>query len=260
MIDVSQASDARIYNFLLGGSDHYESDREAARRLINLAPTAQQLAQASRQFLLRAVKYLAHEHRISQFLEHGVGLPTRDSAHQVARRANPAARVVYIDNDPVVLAHARMMLDEEHTLILDADMLDGQGILTRSQEAGFLDLTQPVAALFVSALHCISDEHLPHRHVRQLMDSLPSGSCLVVCHWASNDTPFRDEASETMQQLTAAQWNQVRSCDEVDHFFEGLDPVGGPIGDVTHWRNGSQLKRRTTDRTLIAYGGVGRKR
>ncbi|MEW2252323.1 SAM-dependent methyltransferase [Streptomyces sp. NPDC058733] len=257
---MSQASDARIHNFLLGGSDHYEPDREAARELISLAPAARQVAQASRLFLLRAVRYLAGEHRIGQFLEHGAGLPLRESVHQVARRANRAARVVYIDNDPVVLAHARMMLDEGHTLIVDADMLDSQTILTCSERAGFLDRARPVAVLFTSALHCVSDERDPHKHISGLMDSLPSGSFLVLCHWASNNAAFREEASRRLQRLTAGQGVCVRSCSEVDRFFQGLEPVGDPIGDVAYWRTAAPLKLRSPDRTLIAYGGVARKR
>jgi hypothetical protein len=258
VINVSQASDARVYNFLLGGTDHYESDREAVRRLMQQAPNIRQLARLSRQFLLRTVRYLAAERRIVQFLDHGAGLPTRESVHQIAQRANKAARVVYIDNDPVVIAHARMMLDGDRTLILDADMLNTDYILTCCERAGLLDRREPVGVLFVSALHCIPDEQDPWRHVKDLMDRLPSGSCLVLSHLVSDDAACREETSRLMQQLTGRPW-VVRSPAEVDRFFDGLNPVGGPIGDVARWKPGPSLKLAFADLAWAAYGGVARK-
>lgn len=258
VIDVSQASDARVTNLLLGGTDHYESDRDATRRLTELAPNIRQLTRLSRQFLLRAVRYLAAERRIGQFLDHGAGLPTRENVHQVARRVNKSARVVYIDNDPVVVAHARMMLDEARTLILDADMLDTDSVLSRCERAGFLNRKAPVGVLFVSALHCAADEQDPWRHVKNLMDRLPSGSCLALSHLVSDNAARREEASRLMQRLTGRPWT-VRSPAEVDQFFDGLRPVGGPIGDVAHWKPGLSLKLKLADLTWIAYGGVARK-
>ncbi|WP_435217069.1 SAM-dependent methyltransferase [Streptomyces sp. bgisy034] len=258
VIDVSQASDARVNNLLLGGTDHYESDREAVRRLAELAPNIRQLARLSRQFLLRAVRYLAAERGIGQFLDHGAGLPTRENVHQVARRVHKSARVVYIDNDPVVLAHARMMLDEDQTLILDADMLDTDSVLSRCERAGFLNCRAPVGVLFASALHCVADEQAPWRHLENLMDRLPSGSCLVLSHLVSEDAARREEASRLMRQLTGRPWT-VRSAAEVDQFFDGLRPVGGPIGDVAHWKPGLGLKLKLADLSWIAYGGVARK-
>ncbi|MFJ9591044.1 SAM-dependent methyltransferase [Streptomyces acidicola] len=257
-IDVRQASDARVYNFLLGGTDHYRSDREASRRLAEQAPNIRQLARLSRQFLLRAVRYLAVDCRIGQFLDHGAGLPVRENVHQVARRAHKAARVVYIDNDPVVVAHARMMLDEDRTLVLDADMLDTDWVLSRCQRAGFLDRQAPVGVLFVSALHCIADDQDPWRHVKDLMERVPSGSCLVVSHLVSDDAVGREEASCLMQQLTGHPW-AVRSPAEVDRFFDGLRPVGGPIGDVARWKPAPGLKLKLAELPWIAYGGVARK-
>ncbi|MEW2078907.1 MULTISPECIES: SAM-dependent methyltransferase [unclassified Streptomyces] len=259
MIDVRQASDARIHNFLLGGSDHYEADRAAARRLVDLTPNVGILARISRQFLVRAVRYLAGERRISQFFDHGCGLPTRDNVHEIARRVNKAARVVYIDNDPVVLAHARMMLAGEHTLILDSDMMDSTFVCSRSEEAGFLDGGAPAAVLFVSALHCVSDDQAPLQRLRALVDRLPSGSCLVLSDLASDSAVLREDASVLMQELTGHEWARVRSPAEMDRFFEGLEPIGGPIGDVACWRPGAGLKLRSADRMLMAYGGVARK-
>ncbi|WP_406350924.1 SAM-dependent methyltransferase [Streptomyces sp. NBC_01635] len=259
MIDVRQASDARIHNFLLGGSDHYEADRAAARRLIDLAPNAGILAHISRQFLVRAVRYLASERRISQFFDHGCGLPTRDNVHEIARRVNKAARVVYVDNDPVVLAHARMMLAGEHTLILDSDMLDSAFVWSRSEGAGFLKSGAPAAVLFVSALHCVSDDQAPLQRLRALVDGLPSGSYLVLSDLASDSAALREEASLLMQELTGHEWARVWSPVEMDRFFEGLEPIGGPVGDVSCWRPGASLKLSPANQMLMAYGGVARK-
>ncbi|MGW8697641.1 SAM-dependent methyltransferase [Streptomyces eurythermus] len=258
VIEVSQASDARVYNFLLGGSDYYESDRQATRRLAAYAPTIRPLARISRQFLLRAVRYLALEHRVSQFLDHGVGLPIGDSVHQIARRVNKSCRVAYIDNDPMVVAHARMMLADEHTLVLDADMMDTSLILSRCEQNDFLHREVPVGVLFVSSLHCVADERDPWRHIRDLMDVLPSGSFLVLSHLTARDAAIREKVSSVMSELTGRSW-VVRSPAEIDRFFEGLVPVGGSVGDVTQWKPGPSPKLKLADLTWLVYGGVARK-
>ncbi|MFC9337431.1 SAM-dependent methyltransferase [Streptomyces sp. NPDC057020] len=260
LIDVTQARDARIHNFLLGGHDHYASDRNAVRRLMGLAPNTPQLARINRDFLERAVRYLSSQCGIDQFLDHGCGLPTRDNVHQIARRAGTDARVVYIDNDPVVLAHARMMLDEDRTLILNADLLDFTTILARSEQAGMLDSTAPVAVLFTSVLHCIPDTRNPWRHVAELINQLPSGSVLVLSHLAGEDRVLSEEASDLMRELTGQQWAKIRSFAEVARFFDGLEPIGGPIGDVARWRPATNLSLQPANRTWTVYGGVARKR
>ncbi|WEH12213.1 SAM-dependent methyltransferase [Streptomyces sp. VNUA24] len=256
MIDVSQASDARIYNYLLGETDHYRADREAVRHLLEIVPEARQLARTNRQFLTKSVRYLAGTRGIDQFLDHGSGLPTaRDNVHHVARRANPTVRVAYVDNDPIVLAHARMMLDGSHTLILDADMLDTTAVLTGSEQAGVLNRRAAVGVLFFSSLHCTADDRDPWQRVHDLIDRLPSGSCLALSHLVSDDPALRDEASQLMRRATGHPW-AVRSPAAVDRFFEGLRPVGGLIGDVGFWRPGTDLRFPRTDRTWTVYGGV----
>lgn len=256
MIDVSQASDARIYSCLLGETDHYRADREAVRHLLEAVPEARQLARTNRQFLIKAVRYLAGTRGIDQFLDHGSGLPTaRDNVHHVARRANPSVRVSYIDNDPMVLAHARMMLDGSHTLILDADMLDTRTVLTGSEQGGVLNRRTAVGVLFLSSLHCTADDRDPWQHIRDLFDRLPSGSCLALSHLVSDDPALRDEASQLMRRATGRPWT-VRSTAAVDRFFAGLRPIGGLIGDVRQWRPGTDLKFPRNDRTWTVYGGV----
>ncbi|WP_330237495.1 SAM-dependent methyltransferase [Streptomyces sp. NBC_00525] len=160
-------------------------------------------------------------------------MPTRDNVHQIARRGSTDACLVYIDNDPVVLAHARMMLDEDRTLILNADLLDFTTILARSEQAGMLDSSSaPVAVLSTSVLHCIPDTRNPWRHVAELINQLPSGSILVLSHLADEDRVLNEEAPDLMRELTGQQWAKIRSFAEVARFFDGLEPIGGPIGDV----------------------------
>ncbi|MGW0710527.1 SAM-dependent methyltransferase [Streptomyces sp. NPDC002643] len=259
MIDVSQASDARIYSFLLGETDHYPADREAAGRLAELVSDTHQLTRINRQFLRRTVRYLAAVQKIEQFLDHGSGLPTaRNNVHHVARRANSAVRVVYVDNDPMVVAHARMMLDSEHSLIVDADMCDTTAVLGASERAGVLRRRAAVGVLFLFSLHCVADERDPWQLVRHVMDQLPSGSCLVVSDLVSDDAGARDEVSQLMHRLTGRPW-VVRAPSEIDRFFDGLEPIGGPIGDVAQWRPGTHLKLPRPDRTWSVYGGIARK-
>ncbi|MEU6405483.1 SAM-dependent methyltransferase [Streptomyces sp. NPDC046985] len=257
-IDVSRASDARIQNFLLGGADNYPRDRQAGKELLALAPDAQRLARINRAFRVRAVRYLAAERGVRQFLDHGPGLPVRDSlpVHQIARRAITQARVVYIDQDPLVVAHARMMLDEPDTLVLDAHVLETDAILSGIKGAGFYDPTAPVAALFVSVLHCVPDAHDPWQSVRHLTRSLPSGSYLALCHLASEDETLREEVTSLMRGSTNDEWC-VRSVDQVHRFFEGLEPVGGPLGDVAYWRSTPDIQPQAT-RRWFEYGGVAR--
>ncbi|GGR48468.1 hypothetical protein GCM10010497_59980 [Streptomyces cinereoruber] len=259
MIDVTQAKDARIQNFLLGGHDHYESDRDAVRHLMRLAPNIPQLARINREFVARAVRYLSVQLGIDQFLDHGCGLPARDNVHQIARRAGTDARVVYIDNDPVVLAHARMMLDEDRTLILDADLFDFPTILTRSEQAGIFDPAAPVAVLFTSVLHCVSDMRNPWRHVAELLNQLPAGSVLVLSHLTGENGALNEEVSALMQELTGQQWAKIRSLAEVERSFDGLKPIGGPIGDVARWQPVTGLSLQAVDRTWTICGGVARK-
>ncbi|MFD4611924.1 SAM-dependent methyltransferase [Streptomyces sp. NPDC058440] len=258
-IDVSRASDARIQNFLLGGVDNYPADRAAGRRLLDLAPDAQRLARINREFVRRAVRYLATECGVRQFLDHGPGLPARDGPpiHQVARRANKNARVVYIDQDPLVVAHARMMLDTSHTLVLDSDVLASDIILSKSRKAGFCDTKAPVAALFASVLHCVPDAADPWQRVHELVARLPSGSYLVLCHLTSDDPKFREEVSSVMRERTDNQWACVRSREQVRRFFMGLEPVGGPLGDVAQWHSSPDIQPHGNPR-WFEYGGVAR--
>jgi hypothetical protein len=242
---------------LLGGSDNYEADWAACGELLRIAPNARRITHINRQFLMRAVKYLASA-GIGQYIDHGAGLPARENVHEVAQRVNRSARVLYVDNDPMVLAHARMMLEENcNTSVLGEDIAATQAIFDRVEGLDFLTPSRPAAALFGSVLHCLSDEKDPWRVIRDVAERIPSGSYLVISHLASEDACLRDEVTALMHRVTSDRWGRVRSFAEVDRFFEGLEIVGH-FGNVAHWGAGAVGSISRESMELIQYGGVAR--
>ncbi|MER7118445.1 SAM-dependent methyltransferase [Streptomyces goshikiensis] len=260
-IDTSRASAARMYDWLLGGTENYEVDRDACAQLLKIAPSTQQLARSNRDFLRRVVRKLAVEKGIGQFLDHGSGLPTQDNVHEIAQRVRPGARVVYVDNDPMVLAHARTSLDDnENTMVLDYDMQQTQEI--RRATDGFLDWNEPIAALFVSVLHCLKDEPGPAVLIEAITQELPPGSYVVICQLVSDDPGVRDGVTKLMELATDNNWGRVRTTSEVLAYFDLLeieDPPG--LVDVNDWWPDCQpppAHLRPTD--WVEWGGLGRVR
>jgi hypothetical protein len=250
-----------MYDHLLGGTDNYQVDREACEELLRLAPSTRELARANRAFLVRAVRYLAQECGVRRFLDHGSGLPTRPNVHQVAQEVDPSSEVVYIDNDPVVLAHGEMMLAEDPTTtaVLNADMRDTTAIFESSAVRRLLRDEQPVAALFVSVLHCIPDSDDPWGLVRKVAEQLPPGSYLVISQLATDDAELRDSITQFMREITNDTWGQVRSISEVNRFFEGLSLLEAPRPvEVSRWRPDGDLAPRQQTEEWIEYGGVAR--
>ncbi|NEW71035.1 hypothetical protein G4H13_11630 [Streptomyces rapamycinicus] len=261
IIDVSRPSVARMYDHLLGGTDNYQVDREACEKLLRLAPSSRELALVNRAFLGRAVRYLAREQGVRRFLDHGSGLPTRPNVHQVAQEVDPASEVVYIDNDPVVLAHGEIMLAEDPrtTAVLNADIRDTTKIVESGAVRRLLRDDQPVAALFVSVLHCIPDDDDPWELVRRVCQQLPRGSYLVISQLASDDPELRRSITDFMQEITDNSWGTVRSYSEVDRFFEGHDVLVTPEPvEVSRWLPDSELAPRQRSKEWIEYGGVAR--
>ncbi|MGX4694396.1 SAM-dependent methyltransferase [Streptomyces sp. JNUCC 63] len=261
IIDLSKPSVARMYDHLLGGTDNYQVDRDACAKLLRLAPSTRELALANRAFLVRAVRYLAQEHGVRRFLDHGSGLPTRPNVHQVAQEVHPTSEVVYIDNDPVVLAHGEMMLAEDPatTAVLEADMRDTADIFESREVRRLLRDDKPVAALFVSVLHCIPDKDDPWALVRNVAEQLPRGSYLVISQLASDDAELRKNITDFMREITDNSWGQVRSISEVNCFFEGLDLLEEPEPvEVSRWHPDSDLAPRQRSEEWIEYGGVAR--
>jgi hypothetical protein len=202
-IDTSVVHPARRYDYLLGGKDNFEADRESARQIEERMPTVRLVAQENRWFLHRAVRYLAGR-GIRQFLDIGTGIPTSPNTHQIAQETDPTARIMYVDNDPLVLAHARALLTGDprgHTAYVEADLRRPHEILAHPELAKTLDLTQPVALLLVAVLHFIRDDDDPRAILDTLVDALPDGSYVVASH-------------VTLEYLTPEQFAAVRAVAE----------------------------------------------
>jgi hypothetical protein len=257
-LDTSVPHIARVYDYWLGGKDNFAADRAAAEQVIATFPDVVVIARAQRAFLGRVVHYLAAEAGIRQFLDIGTGLPAADNTHEVAQRAAPSARVVYVDNDPIVLVHARALLasgPEGATAYIDADARDTDMIL--AEAAKFLDFSQPVAVMLLGVLHCIPDEDDPAGIAARLVSAVVPGSYLAIVH------PASDVAIEKMEQAMgdynrqAASALSARSHAEVSRFFNGLDLVEPGLVQIHRWRPG--VDDADQDRELAAYGGLGRK-
>ncbi len=226
-----------------------------------MAPSSKDLALVNRAFLVRAVRYLAAECGVRRFLDHGSGLPTRPNVHQVAQEVDPSSEVVYVDNDPLVLAHGRMMLAEDPstTSVLQADIRTVDTIFASAEVKRLLRGGQPVAALFVSVLHCIPDHDDPWALIRDVAQRLPAGSYIVISQLASDDDELRDGITQFMTDITGNKWGRVRSTSEVSRYFDGLEFVegNGPV-EVSRWKPDSDLAPRQQTDEWIEYGAVAR--
>ncbi|WP_210582099.1 SAM-dependent methyltransferase [Streptomyces sp. GESEQ-4] len=260
-IDVTRPSVARMYNYYLGGKDNYPADRQVCERLLEHAPSTQILAINSRRFLQRLIRCLALEHGVRQFLDIGAGLPTQDNVHEIAQRHAADARIVYVDNDPMVLAYGRALLeDNDHTAVIQADLRDPEAIWDHPRVTDLFDLNKPVAALCVSVLHCIPDEDAPGELVRRTAARLCPGSFLAVSQLVSENAMIRRVITGLMRDSTAGNWGAVRCSREVDGFFAGLDILAPGLVDVSAWRADPRFGPRPRTREWIEYGGVGRVR
>jgi len=249
---------ARIYDALLGGKENYAADREAARRLVEAVPDAQRAARDNRAFLGRAVRFLAAEAGIDQFLDIGTGLPTRGNVHEVARSANPDARVVYCDYDPIVMAHAQALLASTADVeAVEGDVRYPRHLLTLPAVRALIDFSRPVAVLLVAVLHFVSDSDSPWSAVKCITDHLAPGSYLVISHVTSDEIP--DDAVRQAQEIYAGALVQgtARSRGDIARFFDGVDLLEPGLVDVATWRSGR--RRSGPGRPVLFYAGVGRK-
>ena len=255
-LDTKHAHSARVYNYWLGGKDNYAADREAAEQAIAANPGIVADVRANRAFLARVVRHLA-DCGVRQFLDIGTGLPTADNTHQVAQAVAPEARVVYADNDPVVLAHARALLTgtpEGSTAYLDADLRDTAAILREAAQT--LDFGAPVALMLLIILHLIPDADGPYGIVRRVMDAAAAGSCLVIVHPASDIRPEASTEMATRLNELVAQQRTYRSRAEVTVFFDGLRLVPPGVVPVPQWRPDSEMAAKAP---TMAWCGVARK-
>jgi hypothetical protein len=252
------ANVARIYDALLGGKDNYAADREAARRLVEAVPDAALTARNNRAFLARAVRHLAAHEGISQFLDIGTGLPTRENVHEVARAVNPRARVVYSDNDPVVVAHARALLAGTPDVIaVEGDVRHPGHLLTLPPVREAIDFSEPVAVLLVAVLHFVPDSDNPWLAVRCIIDHLAPGSYVVISHVASDE--IIPEAISAARQIYADALvrGTARSRRDIARFFDGTDLTEPGLVNVAEWRPGHRA--RTVGGPAVFCAGTGRK-
>jgi hypothetical protein len=236
-IDPTVAHIARVQDYWLGGKDHFEADRVAGDEAIARLPDLVASVRNNRTFLGRTVRFLAAEQGIRQFLDLGTGIPTASNTHEVAQDIAPGSRIVYVDNDPMVLAHARALLTsspEGRCAYIDADIREPEKILNTAAEV--LDFTAPVAVVLVAVLHLVPDEDDPHGIVRRLMAAVPAGSYLVISHPASDIQAAAMAAAANRLNELMAQPAKPRSKDAVTAFFDGLDLLEPGVIRCPEWR------------------------
>jgi hypothetical protein len=253
--DISVAHQARVYDYMLGGKDNYAADRAAAEAWLKIDPGLADSCRANRAFLGRVVRYLAAEAGIRQFLDIGTGIPTAGNTHEVAQAIAPESRVVYVDYDPVVLAHARALLNSSETgatQYIDADLRDTGTIIRQAGE--LLDFTRPVAVTMLAILHAIPDSDDPHMLVAQLLDSLPSGSYLAISHAGSDLMgDALDSLEDIVTQMVEIQPG-FRTREGVGRFFAGMDLVEPGLVRVEEWRPGPAADGAGTSKIWCAVG------
>ncbi len=229
-IDVGIPQSARVYDFLLGGKDNYEADRAVGAALVQQAPSLPMVVKANRIFLAQAVTYLVREAGIRQFLDIGTGIPTANNVHEVAQSIAPESRVLYVDNDPIVLAHARALMQgtpEGRTAFIQADLRDPAGILGHPSLESTLDRGKPVALMLIGIVHHLRDDDRPYDLVAQLVDWLPAGSYLALSTPCSDGNGQMERAAATAEQSGIAYVARNRA--ETERFFEGLELVGSGL-------------------------------
>jgi len=257
-IDTTVAHPARVYDYWLGGKDNFAADREAAERVLAVTPGLRERVRANRAFLARATRYLAAEAGIRQFLDIGTGIPSGNNTHEVAQAVAPQARVVYVDNDPIVLVHAKALLasgPQGATQYVDGDIRDPAPILAAA--ASTLDFGQPVALMLLGILHLVPDSEDPYRIVAELMDGLAPGSYLVVSHPASDINAAAQAEAQKRYNERVSTPQQLRTRAEVTRFFDGLDLVPPGVVYVHAWR--PDPGDPVPPDGLSAHGGVARK-
>jgi hypothetical protein len=256
--DASRPHVARVYDYLLGGKDNFAADRAIGDKMLASIPAVQLGVRAQRDVLGRVVRYLVGEVGLRQLLDIGSGLPTADNVHEIAQRIDPATRVVYLDNDPIVLSHAGALLaDDKATFVVDGDLRDPAGIVANPDVRKHLDWEQPIGLLMCGILHYVLDDEQPSEVVATLYDALPSGSYVFIHHLLSIEDPAAALLQEQMRSgLGRAQF---RTLDEVRVLFDGLELVEPGLVPVPDWRPQPPTIR---DHPVLemACAGVARKR
>ena len=263
-INTGAPNPARIYDYFLGGKDNFPADREVADQVLAIAPVARDVVEDNREFLRRVVEVLA-DAGIRQFIDLGSGLPTQGNVHEIAQEAAPGARVVYVDNDPMVVAHSRALLAGDNTVAIEGDLRQPDKILEHPEVRELIDFGRPVALLLLAILHFVPDSEDPFGIVARYRDAVPAGSHLAISH-GTRDIPERPDLSpeemaemgtkvEQLYQLTTASL-VTRTRAEVERFFDGLELLDPGVVEIQRWRPDG----RTSLLPGGFYGGVARKR
>ncbi|WP_067542328.1 SAM-dependent methyltransferase [Nocardia crassostreae] len=258
-VDMTQASPARMYDALLGGSHNFEIDRKAAEMGKMLVPDLPRVALSNRAFLRRAVRYLV-DSGVRKFLDIGSGIPTAGNVHEVAQEIDPGFRVLYADIDPVAIAHARAILvDNEQAGAIEADLRKPADLLDQAQATGMIDFSQPVGVLMIAVLHLLGDNDLPGDQVAAVRAAVPAGSFLALSHLTSATRP--EDAAKL--GANAANENKVgihfRSCEAITGFFDGWDLIEPGVVELPLWRPESDRDQHETPGRSLGLAGVGRK-
>ena len=260
-LDTSTAHPARRYDYWLGGKDNFAADRASGDAILAAFPTARLAVVENRAYLRRAVTYLVQDAGIRQFLDIGTGLPSANNTHEVAQASAPESRIVYVDNDPMVLVHARALLTSAPagaTTYIDADLREPQRILDDPKLGEVLDLTKPVALMLIAVLHFVKESEEPYATVAHLLDALPSGSYLVMSHGTNDhmDAAMR----EAVEAANGPEGDFVaRTKEQVTQFFQGLEMVAPGIVPLAEWRAEAEPEPRPAPVDIAQYAAVGRK-
>ena len=256
-IDITTPNVARIYDYWLGGKDNFAADREAAEKILTIVPEARVAARANRDFMGRAVRFLVRA-GVRQFIDLGTGLPTQDNVHEVANRIDPGTRVVYVDNDPVVVVHGQAVLHAVDTAtIVEADARFPDKILGHSDVRALIDFDEPVAVLLLATLHFVTEAEDPYGIIARLREVMAPDSYLVVSHVTADPRPHAEDAvTAVYRQATAPMVPRTR--EQVQRFFDGFELVQPGVVYVPEWHpdwEGEHVDPETT----FMLGGVGRK-
>ncbi|GAB4586936.1 SAM-dependent methyltransferase [Nocardia sp. IFM 10818] len=258
-VDMTQASPARMYDALLGGSHNFEIDRKAAEMGKMLVPDLPRVALSNRAFLRRAVRFLV-DSGVRQFLDIGSGIPTAGNVHQVAQEIDPACRVLYADIDPVAVAHARaILLDNDRAAAIEADLRKPADLLDQAQATGIIDFSQPVGVLMIAVLHLLGDADQPGEQVAAVRAAVPAGSYLALSHLTSATRP--EDAAKL--GANAADENKIgihfRSREAITGFFDGWELIEPGVVELPQWRPESDRDQHETPGRSLGLAGVGRK-
>jgi hypothetical protein len=264
-VDTTRPSIARVYDFMLGGKDNFAIDRMASERALAITPDGPEAARASRALLRRVVRYLAAEAGIRQFLDVGSGLPTQGNVHEIAHAVDPDIHVVYVDNDPMVLAHGRALLaDETTTTVIEADVRRPEEILKSPVVNEFIDFNRPVGLLLLSILHHVHDQEDPAGIAARMRDAMPSGSYLALAHFRDPGAAHPEVSAKAREverifneTLGTGRW---RTQEEILAYFGDFELLEPGLVPLSEWRPDSDEPAQQTDTYHTYVGGVARKR